>query len=1148
VFRTGQLAATLQIVILSDTPAGMIPIKRHKIGLLEEGGFHDGVLSFYKTFRRDAPVKPEEFLSIWFLDMCRFFKDYGAPILVSVEKVPRKSTPLMFLERLFKPAAKRLHGNDMNKKLVSSGPQQEGPSPFNKFLQYLGVSQDDGPFHEDIALDSAMQNINKKISFLFEQMVTKLKMWNSQDDLKNKYAQVGSDPERRNAVLARAQRENDLKTRASLQPLFADLIKIQEEHQKEHPDQPWEHGELFWTAQSKPTEPGILHVALAMEDLGVFRKKGRLRWERRDQLRVRFPVLLEMPRALLSQENNTLEPLPPRIPIETQFGKGKLEIAVVEARRLKIPDLAKPSQAFAGEPLPALPTLQQRLHLNEVREKIGELLPDVTGTTSKAQRGSSSIKADFPTSHRPFIKLQLLDRKATDWESRCPRGHVLCLSYEAEAYWECQFRSEGSSKCESQRKDIQEHKYNQYVCYECLDFFCEDCVLQHQRPVQPVKREYELRTAALKSDSPDLLEIKDGQWEGEWEIDGGQLTEPILDIGLFVKLDDTKELPSAGIVGGGGLPVFSVVNSIVNGGNSVQSLWIPLATKCMFGAPEGSPYSAGEVNVLIRWTPEELVNSPKPRLLYSFAMPMLENCQGDLLKEPIYNTGAVYVKYSPHIVKHPSGVEKPYEHLERHAQAMQSLAARSQAADLNHQVFSTAFCEITTSDLDHMQTFDCNCHLDLWIQKSMKEHMDRYREEDYKDCLRRVSSEQEAAHSIHISNALRQMQEDVLNLTSLADPNSDVLARATSVCTALISSSQEQILYSESLLIVVFYSLLAGPNFEQKSSISGSSDSKVFYLLTKVLCAGGAFHDYFGKSREKEFGFGALQDAKLLRMYIEHLSKDLHNHMTYLGFEYLLFFGGIFMRLYASYMPTVTTFHFWDLLFYKTHQHGESRGHLVDLAVAVVMTRRKDLLACSSALELQDTILGMLGALYDVDTVIELTLIGSRLRGCVTPMVPDEIPNRVKDAARQRYACVRSLLAQLSDPTTKNLRPILRRLYADIDRLEPSDYLGVYRSRDATADVMLKPSAVDARQRTLAMDRKSFSKKDFGKIWSKVTSGSRQSSEQQVELIAEWKAFALPETQDQISPKEVLAWIICARNKQGIGVSRITCPTLKWLL
>jgi len=441
VFRTGQLAATLQIVILSDTPAGMIPIKRHKIGLLEEGGFHDGVLSFYKTFRRDAPVKPEEFLSIWFLDMCRFFKDYGAPILVSVEKVPRKSTPLMFLERLFKPAAKRLHGNDMNKKLVSSGPQQEGPSPFNKFLQYLGVSQDDGPFHEDIALDSAMQNINKKISFLFEQMVTKLKMWNSQDDLKNKYAQVGSDPERRNAVLARAQRENDLKTRASLQPLFADLIKIQEEHQKEHPDQPWEHGELFWTAQSKPTEPGILHVALAMEDLGVFRKKGRLRWERRDQLRVRFPVLLEMPRALLSQENNTLEPLPPRIPIETQFGKGKLEIAVVEARRLKIPDLAKPSQAFAGEPLPALPTLQQRLHLNEVREKIGELLPDVTGTTSKAQRGSSSIKADFPTSHRPFIKLQLLDRKATDWESRCPRGHVLCLSYEAEAYWECQFRS-----------------------------------------------------------------------------------------------------------------------------------------------------------------------------------------------------------------------------------------------------------------------------------------------------------------------------------------------------------------------------------------------------------------------------------------------------------------------------------------------------------------------------------------------------------------------------------------------------------------------------------------------------------------------------------------------------------------------------------
>jgi hypothetical protein len=88
-------------------------------------------------------------------------------------------------------------------------------------------------------------------------------------------------------------------------------------------------------------------------------------------------------------------------------------------------------------------------------------------------------------------------------------------------------------------------------------------------------------------------------------------------------------------------------------------------------------------------------------------------------------------------------------------------------------------------------------------------------------------------------------------------------------------------------------------------------------------------------------------------------------------------FYGAFTRLYATFLPTATVFRFWDILLpYSTHENAKphARAYLIDLAFGVFKTRKAEFMNCQSAYEMRCCLLQALGSMYDMSTVVELTL------------------------------------------------------------------------------------------------------------------------------------------------------------------------------
>jgi len=281
------------------------------------------------------------------------------------------------------------------------------------------------------------------------------------------------------------------------------------------------------------------------------------------------------------------------------------------------------------------------------------------------------------------------------------------------------------------------------------------------------------------------------------------------------------------------------------------------------------------------------------------------------------------------------------------------------------------------------------------------------------------------------TEALHQLQEDSLNISAweseqgeLKDVHLTRVKRAKDVCTALLAIPKSGIAYCESLLVLAYYLLLpqgtvdtsAETHGQTQTQLKEHSEAWAFWILYTLIVPkeSGAYVVYYGvslpedeipvsaqnpqgqqqqrqpmKSPQLCAGGGALEDVQILGCCLMYHDRDLWNRMQALGFHMANTFYGMFMRLYATYMPTASVFRFWDLLFSQSTLHQEmvnphARGHLIDLAFGVLMARKADLMLCESALEMHECILGMLGSLYDASTVIDMTMIANEMLWGIT--------------------------------------------------------------------------------------------------------------------------------------------------------------------
>jgi len=257
------------------------------------------------------------------------------------------------------------------------------------------------------------------------------------------------------------------------------------------------------------------------------------------------------------------------------------------------------------------------------------------------------------------------------------------------------------------------------------------------------------------------------------------------------------------------------------------------------------------------------------------------------------------------------------------------------------------------------------------------------------------------------SDSTHQLIEDCMNLgswESSTPPTPEVfdihlsrIKQAQNVVTALLAVPAGGIAYCESLLVLAFFMLLPQGNVEDKvqgERPSQFSEATVFWMLYTLICErmNGAYREYYGtpppelavpeeppqRSSSLMAGNGAIQDVHLLECCLAYHEPGLWNAMNRLGFTLATVFYGAFMRLYATYMPTVSVFRFWDLLFaYSTEPNPQphQRVYLIDLAFGVLSSRKADIQMCNSAHEVKTLILGAFGALYDTSTVIDIAIL-----------------------------------------------------------------------------------------------------------------------------------------------------------------------------
>jgi len=254
------------------------------------------------------------------------------------------------------------------------------------------------------------------------------------------------------------------------------------------------------------------------------------------------------------------------------------------------------------------------------------------------------------------------------------------------------------------------------------------------------------------------------------------------------------------------------------------------------------------------------------------------------------------------------------------------------------------------------------------------------------------------------SDANQQLQEDAFHLAAwesttppvaeLLDFHLRRLRRAQNVCTALIAYDKSGVAYCESLLIVSFF-LLLPQGFKEEGNEEGGtvmhymSESSAFWLLYTLVGTrvNGTFKEYYGRpepvpqtdgSQPQEslcVTSGAMHDVALLECCLAYHEHDLWAFLTRIGFQMACIFYGAFMRLFATYMPTATVFRFWDILFSQSSDpkaQPSGRAYLIDLAFAMLKSKKESIMACESALEVRNLILGCFGSLYDTSTAVEL--------------------------------------------------------------------------------------------------------------------------------------------------------------------------------
>lgn len=262
------------------------------------------------------------------------------------------------------------------------------------------------------------------------------------------------------------------------------------------------------------------------------------------------------------------------------------------------------------------------------------------------------------------------------------------------------------------------------------------------------------------------------------------------------------------------------------------------------------------------------------------------------------------------------------------------------------------------------------------------------------------------------SDAMTQLSEDVYHLASTWDTSGtsrthhqDVLMRrlkrAQNVCTALLALEDSGVVYCESLLILAFFFLLPQGTREERApeDVVPFSESSAFWILYTLIQK--AYREYYGASLPPSSpasqdplddsphelqpvlvsGSGALQDLSVLECCVAYHMNDLWQHMTALGFQYSTVFYGAFMRLYATYMPTASVFRFWDILLASStdpSMQPTSRTYIIDLAFGIIRSKRELLMACKSALEIRNLLLGVMGSLYDTSTVVDITVVSHR--------------------------------------------------------------------------------------------------------------------------------------------------------------------------
>jgi hypothetical protein len=170
------------------------------------------------------------------------------------------------------------------------------------------------------------------------------------------------------------------------------------------------------------------------------------------------------------------------------------------------------------------------------------------------------------------------------------------------------------------------------------------------------------------------------------------------------------------------------------------------------------------------------------------------------------------------------------------------------------------------------------------------------------------------------------------------------------------------------------------------------AEVNAFWMLYALAgsASNGAFRDYYATPRPASLGArgasddhpiasesGAMCDVYRVGMLLARYDREVYVHLEALGFHLSTVFYGAFMRLFAFSLPISTLFNFWDLLFSESchpslPKHKPPRHSLIDLAFGVLRNVRQDLLACESAGEARDCIVGYLESLYAPAAAVEI--------------------------------------------------------------------------------------------------------------------------------------------------------------------------------